>query len=168
MLFARTRAKCAKTAECKKRSDKRDGKARWESDAREHTDTHLRKGSCGRERFAITRCAQCGENDKREKRGNGDDDDDEKKPREALKMRVPQRERMRSRGFVNASLTTVLRFIHSSTALAHRPPPSSLSSNDTWGRRRLPFTHTLIHTYTHTAYIEGYLARTRRELRVCL
>lgn len=58
--------------------------------------------------------------------GNSDDDDDDDDEEDdegrlcgLLKKRVPQR---RTCGFVNAPLATVLRFIHSSTASAHRSP----------------------------------------------
>lgn len=63
--------------------------------------------------------------------------------------RSPQRE-MRSRGFVNAPLTTVLRFIHSSAASAHRPPPPSLSPFRHVGPKEVAFYTHADYTHTHT------------------
>lgn len=85
---------------------------------------------------------------------------------ESFETRVPLKASSRFRGC--ASLTTVLRFIHSSIAASsvRRPSPSPLSPS-TWNRRRLLFTHTntLTRVYTYTNVRGGHLARIHREFK---
>lgn len=82
---------------------------------------------------------------------------------ESFETRVPPKASSRFRGC--ASLTTVLRFIHSSTAASsvRRPPPSSPLAIHVEPKEAAFYTHKYADTYTNVR--GGHLARIHREFK---
>lgn len=76
------------------------------------------------------------------RRDDGEDEngDGEERPRSFASKKKARPSKARSRFRECATLTTVLRFIHSSAASARRPPPLFSPVQHVGPRRSLPFT----------------------------